>query len=105
MMGRVGAYVWGEDASRRLPGAAASGRRRSVTTSTIDRLAGPLDHEDYAGPGRGRVVDKPAAVAHYRAMAEQVAHERQASIANRTAGYDIVLVERPAASPRGGRRG
>lgn len=104
-MGRVGAYVWGEDASRRLPSAAPSGRPPSIETSEIDRLVGPVDHEDFAAPGRPRVVDKPAAVAHYRAMAEQVAHERQAITANRAPGYDFVFVERPGTAHRGGRRG
>lgn len=74
----VGAYVAGRPATPTVPpvqrAASCHDERR---LSQLERIAGPLGPGSYPAPVRPRPIDKPSALAHYQAMASQVAYERQ----------------------------
>ena len=93
-------------------GAYLAGRRRSVTlpppppgtlfdvngrVNPLERSAGPLGPGPNPAPVPPRPVDKPLAVAHYQAMASQVAYERK------MADLDVRLeaIDRDGVVPRG----
>ena len=82
MVGQLNAFVWGE-AQPALPRPAtavgspglpaADGRRHAE----IARIAGPVAVGTHPAPTPP--IDRSAAVAHYRALAEQVARERRST--------------------------
>ncbi|HEX5947365.1 MAG TPA: hypothetical protein VFY82_13855 [Acidimicrobiales bacterium] len=85
MVGQVNAFVWGEAqptpprpaTAAGAPGApglpAADGRRRAE----IARIAGPVAIGIHPAPTPP--MDRRATLAHYRALAEQVARERRST--------------------------
>lgn len=81
----------------RLPPATPSLPDRPVgpaggSSTELERLRGPLSPGSIPAPVRLGPVDRPQALAHYRAMADQLARER------RLAGVDV----RDPARPRAG---
>ena len=82
VVGHLNAFVWGE-AQPALPMSATAvgspglpapdGRRRAV----FARIAGPVAVGIHPAPTPP--IDRRAAVAHYRALAEQVARERRST--------------------------
>jgi hypothetical protein len=70
VVGQLNAFVWG-DARPSVP---ASDDRRPAE---IERITGPVATDAHTVPLPPVPVDKRSAVAHYRAMAEQVAHEQR----------------------------
>jgi hypothetical protein len=70
--------VGGRRGARTLPPANVDSQLDEERRQTqIQRIAGPLGPLANPATVRPGPVDKPSAVAHYRAMADQVAHERQ----------------------------
>ncbi len=51
--------------------------RRNMTGPAVGHLTGPVPSGTYGAPVRPGPVDKPATLAHYQAMADQVATERR----------------------------
>ena len=72
----VGAYVWG-----RHPAVPPVARTEAPPVDVDVHESVRLGHVAYPvlGPVRPCPADKPTTVAHYRAMADQVANERRAS--------------------------
>jgi hypothetical protein len=85
---QLGALVWG-DARLPLPSApsATTGSTSPAAFASVDerrraqvaRIAGPVPAGAHPAPVSPARNDKSSAIAHYRAMAEQVARERRAS--------------------------
>lgn len=61
----------------RVVEAYAGRRRRTVTVPPAGHLTGDVPSGSYLAPVRPGRVDKPATLAHYQAMADQVATERR----------------------------
>ena len=86
--GQLGALVWGDArlslpstscVTARVPVPAASCSEDERRRAQVARIAGPVPAGAHPAPVSPARNDKSSAIAHYRAMAEQVARERRAS--------------------------
>jgi hypothetical protein len=73
----VGAYVWGQGLPAVPPSPTTASRSAEHELTQLERIAGPVASGVHPAPVRPGPVDKPSAVAHYQAMAAQVAYERR----------------------------
>ncbi len=79
---QVAAYAWGRrplPVPPPSPDAAPAGERR---LTQLERIAGPVGPVAPAAPLRPAPVDKHSTLAHYQAMAEQLAYERRLAAVN-----------------------
>ena len=86
--GQLGALVWGDArlslpstscVTARVPVPAASCSEDERRHAQIARIAGPVPPGVHPAPVSPGPNDKSSIVAHYRALADQVARERQVS--------------------------
>jgi hypothetical protein len=84
MADALGSYVTGRLQPPVLPPAPPGcDPEHAPQVSQLDRIAGPIGPGAYPAPVPPRPADKPSTVAHYQAMASQVAHERQVAALGR----------------------